>query len=44
MTPLRQRMINELTVRGFAENTKRSYLTAVAGFPRHYRRSPDQRC
>ena len=42
MTPLRQRMINDMTVRGFAENTKRSYLTSVTGLARHYRRSPDQ--
>ena len=42
MTPLRQRMINDMTVRGLAENTKRSYLTAVTGLARHYRRSPDQ--
>ena len=42
MTPLRQRMINDMTVRGLAENTKRSYLTAVTGLARHYCRSPDQ--
>ena len=42
MTPLRQRMINDMTVRGLAENTKRSYLTSVTGLARHYRRSPDQ--
>ena len=41
MTPLRQRMINDMTVRGLAENTKRSYLTSVTGLARHYRRSPD---
>ena len=34
MTPLRQRMINDMTVRGFAENTKRSYLTSVTGLDR----------
>ena len=28
MTPLRQRMINDMTVRGLAENTKKSYLTS----------------
>ena len=42
MTPLRQRLVNDMTVRGLAENTKRSYLTAVTGLARHYRRSPDQ--
>ena len=42
MTPLRQRMINDLTVRGLAENTKLSYLRSVTRLARHYRRSPDQ--
>jgi len=42
MTPLRQRMIKDLTVRGLAENTHKSYLYAVTGLARHYRRSPDQ--
>ena len=40
MTPLRQRMINDMTVRGLAENTKKSYLNSVTGLARHYRRSP----
>ena len=26
MTPLRQRMVNDMTVRGLSENTKKSYL------------------
>ena len=42
MTPLRQRMINDMTVRGLAENTKKSYLNSVTGLARHYRRSPDR--
>ena len=42
MTPLRQRMINDMTVRGLAENTKKSYLNSVTGLARHYHRSPDQ--
>ena len=42
MTPLRQRMINDMTVRGLAENTKKSYLNSVTGLARHYRRSPEQ--
>ena len=42
MTPLRQRMLNDMTVRGLAENTKKSYLASVTGLARHYRRSPDQ--
>ena len=34
MTPLRQRMINDMTVRGLAENTKKSYLNSVTGLAR----------
>ena len=41
MTPLRQRMIDDMTVRGLAENTRKSYLGAVTGLARHYRQSPD---
>jgi len=44
MTPLRQRMIRELTLRGLADNTQKSYLRAVTGLARHYHRSPDQLC
>lgn len=42
MTPLRQRMLNDLRVRNLAENTQKSYLQAVTGLARYYRRSPDQ--
>ena len=42
MTPLRQRMLNDMTVRGLSENPKKSYLASVKGLARHYRRSPDQ--
>jgi site-specific recombinase XerD len=35
-------MINDLTVRGLAQNTHKSYLLAVTALARHYRRSPDQ--
>ena len=42
MTQLRQRMTDDMTVRGLAENTKKSYLNSVAGLARHYRRSPDR--
>jgi len=42
MTPLRRKMLNDLVVRGLAENTQKSYLQAVTGLARHYRRSPDQ--
>ena len=42
MTELRQRMIRDMTVRGFSPRTHKSYLTAVRGLARHYRRPPDQ--
>ena len=42
MTPLRQRMLNDMTVRGLAENTRKSYLRSVSGLARHYGRSPDR--
>ena len=41
MTPLRQRMIDDMSVRGLSENTRKFYLSAMTGLTRHYRRSPD---
>ena len=41
MTPLRKRMVDDMTVRGLSENTRKSYLSAVSGLARHYGRSPD---
>ena len=41
MTPLRQRMLNDMTVRGLAPSTKNIYLNAVIGLASHYHRSPD---
>ena len=35
-------MEKDMTVRGLAENTMRSYLSSVTGLARHYRRSPDR--
>ena len=42
MTQLRQRMVNDMTVRGLAENTRKSYLNSVSGLACHYGRSPDR--
>ena len=42
MTPLRQRMINDMTVRGLARSTMESYLRSVTRLARHYRRRPDR--
>jgi len=41
MTPLRQRMLDALVLRGMAVRTQEAYIGAVAGLARHYRRSPD---
>ena len=42
MTPLRRNMLNDMVVRGLAENTQKSYLQAVTGLVKYYRVSPDQ--
>ena len=42
MSPLRQRMIDEMTLRGMSPRTHESYLGAVYGLARHYKQSPDQ--
>ena len=42
MTPLRERMVNDMTVRGLAENTKKSYLNSVSRLAHHYGRSPER--
>ncbi len=41
MTPLRQRMLDAMTVRGLAERTKECYTEAISRMARHYTRSPD---
>lgn len=41
MTELRRRMIQQMTVRGFSLRTHQSYLSAVRGLAKHYRRAPD---
>jgi len=38
---LRQRFIEDMTVRGFTEKTRRSYIRIVAGFAAFLGRSPD---
>lgn len=42
MTKLRQQMDDDMVARGFADRTRESYLWAVTGLARFYRRSPDQ--
>src|SRR5919112_1375151 len=40
MSPLRRRMIEDMTVRNLSPATQRSYVHAVAKFSRYYGRSP----
>mgnify|MGYP003444486002 FL=1 len=41
MTPLRQRMLDAMVLRGLAVRTQQAYIAAVAGLARHYGRAPD---
>ena len=42
MTPLRQRMLDCMLQRGFAQRTQASYAEAISRMARHYRRDPAQ--
>ena len=42
MTPLRQRMLEDMGIRNFAENTQLSYLQQVSLYARYFDRSPDE--
>ena len=42
VTPLRQRMIDEMTVRNFAPNTILCYLKQVTYFSQYFGKSPDR--
>ena len=42
LSPLRRRMIEDMTVRNLSPATQRSYLNAVSKFSRHFGRSPDR--
>ena len=42
MTPLRQRFIDEIQLRGYSTQTARRYVSAVADLARFYKRSPAQ--
>jgi len=42
VSALRQRMIDDMTVRNFAPNTQESYLHQVSLFARHFDRSPER--
>jgi len=42
MTPLRQKMIEDMQLYGLAERTQKSYMQAVRQLAEHYGKSPDQ--
>lgn len=42
MTPLRQKMIEDMQLRGLAERTQQSYVAAVQGLAEYYGKSPDK--
>ena len=42
MTPLRQRMLEDLQIRHYSPITTRLYLHSVAEFARHFGKPPDQ--
>ena len=42
MTPLRQRMLEDMQLRGFSARTQECYVAAVRQLAEHYHRSPDQ--
>jgi site-specific recombinase XerD len=41
MTPLRQRMLEDMGIRNLSANTKLSYLQQVSSYAKHFHRSPD---
>jgi integrase/recombinase XerD len=42
ISPLRRRMIDDMTIRNMSPSTQRSYLHAIEGFSRFFGRSPDR--
>ena len=42
MTPLRQRMIEDMQLRGLSARTQECYVAAVRQLAAHHHRSPDQ--
>jgi integrase/recombinase XerD len=42
MTPLREKMSDDLQLRNYSERTIKAYLRCIADFARHFAKSPDQ--
>ena len=42
MTPLRQRLLDDMRMRNLSPHTKKAYVSTVARFAKHFKRSPDQ--
>ncbi len=42
ISPLRRRMIEDMTILGFTASTQRGYIAAVKNFTAFFGRSPDQ--
>jgi site-specific recombinase XerD len=42
ITPLRQRMIDDMRIRNLADNTQSAYLQQVIAYAEHFHRSPDK--
>ena len=42
MTPLRQRMLEDMQLRGFSPRTQEVYVHAVRQLAAHFHKSPDQ--
>ena len=42
VSPLRQRMIEDMAIRDMSPNTQKAYVRAVKNFSKHFGRSPDK--
>ena len=41
MTPLRQRMLQDMSIRNLADNTQLAYVKQVSAFAKHFHQSPE---